>query len=237
MGMSRGDRRQRIGEVVERCGLLPVRRRTIGRLSKGNRQRVGLAAALLHEPSVLILDEPTSGLDPGQVIELRRLIRELAGGHTVLLSTHILSEVQSVCDEAIIIARGRVVAAGTVEQLRQQAGGQRAAIVVECKATEPQAKKALQGLAGEFTRPSMLDGGWLRFTFAPTDEPDMREAIANALHQQDVAVREITRESSSLEAFFVKVTDPRNAFEHPSDGGVGLEDPKQQSDRKGGDDE
>jgi ABC-2 type transport system ATP-binding protein len=107
-----------IERVVERCWLGEVRRQLIGTLSKGYRQRVGLADALLHDPPVLILDEPTAGLDPGQIRETRQLIRDLGKQHTVLLSTHILSEVEVTCEQAIIINRGRVAAAGRLQDLR-----------------------------------------------------------------------------------------------------------------------
>src|SRR5436309_7089076 len=111
-------RRQRIDYVLERCWVADVRRQIIGTLSKGYRQRVGLADVLLHSPPVLILDEPTAGLDPGQIRETRKLIRELGQEHTILLSTHILSEVEVTCDQAIIINRGQVAAAGRLADLR-----------------------------------------------------------------------------------------------------------------------
>jgi ABC-2 type transport system ATP-binding protein len=110
--------RRRIDYVLERCWLTDVRRQLVGTLSKGYRQRLGLADALLHNPPVLILDEPTAGLDPSQIRETRNLIRELGQEHTVLLSTHILSEVEMTCEQAIIINRGRIAAAGRLEELR-----------------------------------------------------------------------------------------------------------------------
>jgi ABC-2 type transport system ATP-binding protein len=112
--------KRRVEEVLRRCWLTDVRRQLVGTLSKGYRQRVGLADVLLHNPPVLILDEPTAGLDPGQIRETRQLIRELGQDHTVLLSTHILSEVEVTCEQAIIINRGQVAAAGRLEDLRPQ---------------------------------------------------------------------------------------------------------------------
>src|SRR5262249_46129879 len=117
-------RRERIDFVLKRCWVEDVRRQLIGTLSKGYRQRVGLADSLLAEPPVLILDEPTAGLDPAQIRETRKLIRELGQQHTILLSTHILPEVEMTCDHVIIIHRGRVAAAGSLRDLEQQAGEQ-----------------------------------------------------------------------------------------------------------------
>jgi ABC-2 type transport system ATP-binding protein len=119
-GLHGGDAAKRIEYVLGRCWLSDVRRQLIGTLSKGYRQRVGLADVLLNNPPVLILDEPTAGLDPGQIRETRKLIRELGREHTILLSTHILSEVEVTCDRAIIINRGQVVAAGRLVDLKPE---------------------------------------------------------------------------------------------------------------------
>jgi ABC-2 type transport system ATP-binding protein len=116
-GVGRSERRRRVAEVMERCLISDVQHRYIGKLSKGYRQRVGLAQALVSDPEILILDEPTIGLDPKQISEIRSLIRSLAGQHTVILSTHILPEVSMVCEGVIIINRGVVVAQGTIDQL------------------------------------------------------------------------------------------------------------------------
>ena len=121
-GISNAEMRKRIDYVLQRCWLKDVRRQLVGTLSKGYRQRVGLADALLADPPVLILDEPTAGLDPTQIRETRKLIRELGQEHTMLLSTHILSEVEMACDSAIIIYQGAVVANGTLADLRQRHG-------------------------------------------------------------------------------------------------------------------
>jgi ABC-2 type transport system ATP-binding protein len=119
-GLGRADRRRRVGDVMARCLIEDVRGRLIGRLSKGYRQRVGLAQALVADPEVLILDEPTIGLDPKQIVEIRSLIRSLAGEHTVILSTHILPEVSMVCEGVIIINRGRIVAKGSLDTLMEE---------------------------------------------------------------------------------------------------------------------
>lgn len=121
----RSERKNAVGAVIEACGLREVSGRTIGYLSKGYRQRVGIAQALMHKPQVLILDEPTIGLDPAQVVEIRKLIRDLGSERTVILSTHILSEVSSVCDRVIIINRGRILASESLDTLRSQLGRNR----------------------------------------------------------------------------------------------------------------
>ncbi len=118
--MPRAERRRAIAEVVRRCQLGDVERRIIGQLSRGFRQRVGLAESMVHDPEILILDEPTAGLDPIQIREVRDMIRELAEQHTILLSTHILSEVEAVCGRVIIIARGRIVLDDQLANLRRQ---------------------------------------------------------------------------------------------------------------------
>src|SRR6478609_6131255 len=122
-GLPSAGRSERIKQVMERCAVADVAQKEIGKLSKGYRQRVGLAQAILHNPDVLILDEPTSGLDPKQIIETRELIRSLAGDHTIILSTHILSEIENSCDKVIIISQGKVVAVDTPDNLTARLRG------------------------------------------------------------------------------------------------------------------
>ncbi len=199
-----------IDEAVQRCSLGEVRRRPISQLSRGYRQRVGLAAALVHQPPILILDEPTSGLDPTQIREVRALIRELAGSHTILLSTHNLAEVELVCDRIIIFARGRVRVAGTIDQLRAEAAGE-SRYVVECDATG--VPKALEGLPGVGSVESVRrEGPWHRFTVTGHNgSQDLREAIAKAIAQTGGSVRELHREAPTLEQLFVRITQESEA--------------------------
>lgn len=201
-------RRRRIAETIDRCGLSPVRRRTIGALSKGNRQRVGLAQALLHEPPVLILDEPTSGLDPNQVQQFRALIQELRGRHTILLSTHILPEVEKVADQVIVIAAGRIVAQGSPEELRQTVA-QRSHVLLEIQAPADMAIAALRPLvAGDSDiQSTVLPDGWNRITLCPpSSRQDLRPMIADLVARSQWPLRELRYQAVSLEQFFVQIT-------------------------------
>jgi ABC-2 type transport system ATP-binding protein len=123
-GIPKEKQQSRVAEMVRITGLNPEKHKKIGELSKGYKQRVGLAQAMIHDPEILILDEPTSGLDPNQIVEIRKLIRELGRHKTVILSTHILSEVEATCDRILIINRGKIVADGTSDLLRKQASGE-----------------------------------------------------------------------------------------------------------------
>ena len=209
--MPRADRKKRIEYVLERCWLKHVRRRIIGQLSKGYRQRVGLADSLLHNPAVLILDEPTVGLDPTQIIETRKLIKDLGGEHTVLLSTHILPEVEAVCDRAIVIAGGRVVAQGTPEELRTSRR-MAARVLVECKGPAKEVENALSRVSG-VSRVEMLEphvsgtnGKYVTAAIRPKESYDVREEVARTVIQHGWPLREIRLEHATLEEFFVQVT-------------------------------
>src|SRR5712691_9421206 len=143
----RAERKWEVAQVVESCGLEAVQDRIIGHLSKGYRQRVGIAQALIHKPQVLILDEPTIGLDPEQVVEIRKLIRDLGTTQTVILSTHILSEVSSVCDRVIVIDQGRILASQSLTELRAQLQRTRT-VRIEVEGPEAQVRGALERLSG-----------------------------------------------------------------------------------------
>ena len=208
-GMDRGKRRERIDYVVKKCWISEFRNRVIGRLSKGMRQRVGLADALLHDPAVLILDEPTVGLDPTQIIETRKLIKELAGRHTILLSTHILSEVEAICDRAIFIRQGRIVAQGTLEELRNSRRMQ-ARVLVECRGPAEQVKNTLTRVSG-VSKVEVLNGehrgseGYVTAAIRPQESRDVREEVARTVIQNGWPLREIRLEKASLEEFFVEL--------------------------------
>jgi ABC-2 type transport system ATP-binding protein len=208
-GMPRKDRVDRIEYVVKKCWLGDFRRRVIGHLSKGMRQRVGLADAMLHNPAVLILDEPTVGLDPAQVIEQRNLLKELAGQHTILLSTHILREVEATCDRAIFIRGGRIVSQGTMEELREtRRSGAR--VLVECRGPAEQVKNVLSHVSG-VGKVDVLNGehrgaagdGYIVAAIRPQESRDVREEVARTVIQNGWPLREIRLEKGSLEEFYV----------------------------------
>ncbi|QDU33637.1 putative ABC transporter ATP-binding protein YxlF [Poriferisphaera corsica] len=209
LGMTRKDRNQRIEEVCDRCGLSHLKRRVISRLSKGNRQRVGLAQALLSKPPILILDEPTAALDPNQISEVRKLIKELRGEHTILLSTHILPEVEKTADRVMIIAGGRLLADGKPSELRQQIA-QDAAIILEAKTSATQLTSMLKPLTDITSFETLTDSDYSRLSITPTSHSNNTQlltAIGNKLLKEQIAVRELHTEQASLETFFVKITD------------------------------
>lgn len=218
--LDRATRRRRIEYVVDRCWLSKVRRRPIGHLSKGYRQRVGLADALLHEPAVLILDELTIGLDPVQIIETRKLIKELGGQHTVLLSTHILPEVQAVCERAIIIVGGRIAAQGTPQELRESLQTS-SRVVVECRGPAPAVRAALIAVSGVTDveiAGSSLDPTQLTAAVTMRQGNDLREQIGRVIAGNGWPLRELRRENATLEELFVHVTSAPPARD-PGEGG------------------
>ncbi|MHC5113879.1 MAG: ABC transporter ATP-binding protein [Planctomycetota bacterium] len=211
-------RRGAIDTVIRRCRLEDVRRRQIRHCSKGYRQRVGLAAALLHEPPVLILDEPTVGLDPEQIREVRALIRELAGRHTVLLSTHILPEAELACDDIMMIAAGKIRMQGSVSSLRESAARGCRYIVETDAADAETALWALQSV--ERVDAITMNDGWTRLTVTPKrDAEDRREVIGRTLRKQGAAVRELKREAPTLEQLFVEVVQGAAAEKDADDDG------------------
>lgn len=202
-GMSRQERNKRIDDVTAKCGLSHNKRRVVGQLSKGNKQRVGIAQALLHQPPVLILDEPTSGLDPQQTLAFRDLITELRGQHTIMLSSHILPEIERAADRVIIIANGKIVAQGTPTELRDRAsrGG---AIIVEAKATPQQVTTLLQPIPSVAQVDPYRLGNWTRATVTPKAEADLRAVVAETLTQAGHNIRELHLNAPTLERYFVE---------------------------------
>ncbi|HTX19958.1 MAG TPA: ATP-binding cassette domain-containing protein [Bacteroidota bacterium] len=202
--------RGRMREMVEVCGLTAVRHKDIGELSKGYRQRVGLAQAMIHDPEVLILDEPTSGLDPNQIVEIRNLIRKLGQAKTVILSTHILSEVQATCDRVIIINEGKIAADGTPDQLQKEFRGSET-ITLEFKAKVGNGMTDLlpkiQTLAHvEHVRYDNPSPDIHRFLISSQKGVDIREEIFRQAVNEHWVILEMHREATSLEEVFHKLT-------------------------------
>jgi ABC-2 type transport system ATP-binding protein len=201
-GLSRAEARDAIGMAVDRCLLSEVRHQIIGTLSKGYRQRVGLATAILHRPRVLVLDEPTVGLDPKQIIAIRELIRELGRERTLLLSTHILPEVELLCGRVVIIDRGRIVAQGTPESLRESWMGN-PTLRVTLKDAPDGAGGELGGIAGVIAVRPAGEGSFVLESAAGTD---VREEVFRAAVARGWVLLELARERATLEDLFVRLT-------------------------------
>jgi ABC-2 type transport system ATP-binding protein len=209
-GLRGARRRGRLDFVLKRCWLGDVRRQLIGTLSKGFRQRVGLADTLLAEPPVLILDEPTAGLDPVQIRETRALIRELGREHTVLLSTHILPEVEMTCDRVIIIHRGRVAASGTLAELARRAG-ERGRLVVRADGdVDPDAVRELPGVSA--VEAEAADGS-TRLRVSTPDADALAPRLCALAGERGWALRELRPERQTLEDLFVRITGQEEAAE------------------------
>ncbi len=204
-GVPRRQISERVDYVVERCGIQEVYTRIIGRLSKGYRQRVGLAQALIHDPPILILDEPTVGLDPRQVLEIRELIQSLKGQHTILFSSHILYEVTQVCDAVVVIHEGRVVAQGTLEELQAGLLGEVRLNVRFLR--EPEALETKVKSVSERVRdvvPSERDGH--RFTIVLEPDEATQAEVVEWLARQPWGLLEARVDTLTLEDIFIRLT-------------------------------
>jgi ABC-2 type transport system ATP-binding protein len=203
-GVRGGDRAARVSDVMEQCLIADVAGKTAGTLSKGYRQRVALAGALVHRPPILILDEPTVGLDPKQIIKIRELIKELGRERTVLLSTHILPEVEAVCDQVLIIDRGRIVGQGTPEELRRRGSG--ASIVRAAFAGDVPAREVLSAIDGVRAIEETRVPGETRVRIEAGEGIDVREAVFRQAVENRWVMRELAGETVTLEDVFVRLT-------------------------------
>lgn len=207
-GLGRTRTRERVACVMEQCSLTDVSSRIIGQLSKGYRQRVGLADALVHEPELIILDEPTIGLDPHQIRSVRQLIKSLASSHTVLISTHILPEAEMTCNRMMIMREGRIVASGTPEDLQQlMAGNSQIIAEIAAPAAALEACWAQIPEIAQFNV-SPAEGEFQRCALTPREGQDLRAQIYLLAREQGWLVRELTRNRHSLEDIYVSVTRP-----------------------------
>ena len=211
-GLSGNELRKRVDEVSERCAVADVRTKLIGKLSKGYRQRVGLAQAIIHNPDVLILDEPTAGLDPKQINETRELIRSLAGEHTIILSTHILTEVEQTCEQVIIINKGKLVATDSVENLRSRAHGAGAVVIsIDGRDGAPLdaavAQQRLEQVAGvSRVAPHPTHDGQLTFEVESVKDRFVRGDLARAVVEAGWNLNELKSAAMSLEEVFLQLT-------------------------------
>ena len=201
--LANGDSANRIAEVMDQCGVADVAGRFIGQLSRGYRQRVGLADALLAKPELIVLDEPTAGLDPNQVRSVRSLIRELAGSHTVLISSHILSEIEMTCDRVVILHEGRLLASGALDALMAKAN---AAVVAEVRASLTDTIEWTAKLALGQAECAEQPGGYVRCRFAAAKSADTCEKIFASANEHGWSLRELSRQAPSLEDLFVSLT-------------------------------
>jgi ABC-2 type transport system ATP-binding protein len=213
-GVPRREARARVAESLETCFVDDVAEQPIGTLSKGYRQRVGLAGALVHGPKVLVLDEPTVGLDPRQIVKVRELIRSLAKERTVLLSTHILPEVELVCDRVVIIDRGRIVATGTPGTLRQQLSRQQG-LTVALRGELPDADDVLRQLPGVVRAARIGAAGETRVILECDPGSDPREAVFREAVTRGWALLELTPRQASLEDVFVRLVSHDDAAALP----------------------
>ena len=194
------NKKKRIDEMIEITGLGREQNKRIRALSKGYRQRVGLAQALIHDPEVLILDEPTSGLDPNQLVDIRNLIKTIGQNHTVIFSTHIMQEVQALCDRVLIINRGEIVANDSVEALKQKARGE-SLVTVEFK--QPVSNKALKEIRGV---KNVFDLGNNQWQLSAELDNDIRPEVFEYAVQNDLVLLEMKKEVSSVEDVFQLLT-------------------------------
>ena len=217
-GVKRAQRKQQVLAAARRTGLEEVLPRVIRSLSKGYRQRVGIAQALLGSPQLIILDEPTVGLDPAQVIEIRNLIRELGKAHTVILSSHILSEVQAVCQQVLILSKGHLVAVGSPEELgetlnpgsrlRATAQGETDTVLAAVRSVPGICKVELESAAD----------GQVTFTAESEDAADRRAAVSRALTEAGCTVLALAAENRSLEEVFLALTEKTPEQNTPAEG-------------------
>jgi len=207
-GVPKGNIKKRRDEMIRVCGLENVRGQDIGTLSKGFKQRVGLAQAMINNPDVLILDEPTSGLDPNQIIEIRNLIKKLGREKTVVLSTHILPEVQATCNRVIIINKGRIVADGTPEELQAKSKGES---IVTLEVKNNCDKNSLSGALKEIRNVNKVEfvkdtGDSFIFNIYGNKGADLREVISTKVNQQKATLLSMQAKQSSLEDIFRELT-------------------------------
>ncbi len=208
-GLGRAEKEARLGRLASLCGLGHIMHRTIHDLSKGLKQRVGLAHAMMSDPEILVLDEPTSGLDPNQIVEIRDIIREIGKEKTVILSTHILPEAEATCDRVVIINRGRIVADGTTETLKQSRGSEGSLYISLKNAQVDSALRLLSEIDGVCSvekRDDIDNKNLTALKLSCRGSMDLREAVYSAVKQTDWLLMEFRQETKTLETIFRELT-------------------------------
>ncbi|RLC39208.1 ABC transporter [Candidatus Falkowbacteria bacterium] len=206
-GIEKNEISKRVKDIVRACGLSKVLLKPIEELSKGFRQRVGLAQAIVHEPDILILDEPTTGLDPNQIVEIRDLIKKIGKEKTIIFSTHILSEVSATCDRAVIINNGKIVGEGSPDELMRKAGGKEI-IYVKIKGPKDEIMDKLRGMDNVIkaeVKDKESDNVY-GYEIAPKEGVDLRENLSMAVMSQGWSILEFNKKSVSLEDVFRELT-------------------------------
>ncbi|MEE9260866.1 MAG: ATP-binding cassette domain-containing protein [Candidatus Scalindua sediminis] len=201
----RRERKKKIDYCLEMCGISDVQNQITGTLSKGYRQRVGLADALVHDPKILILDEPTIGLDPNQIRQIRQVIKDLGEKHTILLSTHILPEVEMICDRVMIINKGKIVAMDTPENLMKQLKSS-ANVVLEIRGDGEKIKDSLSNIGGVRSVVWKEKGDANEFVVEAVGDKDIREDIFKCIVKDNYTLREMKRQTVTLEEIFHQIT-------------------------------
>ena len=207
--MPKGTREDRIREIAGICGLEEVMHRSINELSKGYKQRVGLAHAMIGDPEILILDEPTTGLDPNQIVEIRDIIKKIGREKTVILSTHILSEVEATCDRVVIINHGKIVADGSTEELKRTTAEDYSISLLLKDAPEGEAKQLFEGVAGIASVDASGENGNIRLRLSCRTGDDLREQVYSRVKTKDWSLLELVRESKSFESIFSELTQEK----------------------------
>ncbi len=206
--LDRHARMKRIHELADLCGLNGIMHKGIGELSKGLKQRVGLAHAMMDDPEILVLDEPTSGLDPNQIVDIRDIIRRIGKEKTIILSTHILSEAEATCDRIVIIDKGKIVADGSTETLKKASGQEKTIRISLVDADLPSVQARLGAIegVGAIEQTDALQPGELRLKIAVTGDDDLRQAIYRSIRETDWVLVEFSQEGKSLEKIFRELT-------------------------------
>lgn len=211
-GIKPGDRLPRLRYLADLCGLNHIMHKTLGELSKGLNQRVGLAHAMMNDPDILILDEPTQGLDPNQIVEIRNIIKKIGREKTVIFSTHILSEAEATCDRIVIINRGKIVADGRTEDLKQSAGKKTVIQISLINAQADAVQKTIKAIDGIETVEivAQTDDGMVTVKAHSSGKADLREKIYKTIKATDWIMVEFLQEAKTLETIFRDLTRQMN---------------------------